>query len=64
MLSPRAIATLGVGYGARISARLGLWPVAERPSVIPLREDGGALVAARAARRRREDDALLVMVLL
>lgn len=64
MLSPRAIATLGVGYGARLSACLGLWPSAERPAVIPLREDGAGLVAARAARRRREDDDLLVMVLL
>lgn len=32
MLDPRAVATLGIGYGAGLLARIGLWPVAVESS--------------------------------
>jgi hypothetical protein len=54
MLNPRAIATLGIGYGPFNGALLGLWPVAEAtPVTTPL---GGALPRNRAGRRRVAED--------
>lgn len=44
-LNPRAIATLGVGFGAVSVAYLGLWPVStpvEPPTEAPARRPGGA----------------------
>jgi len=43
-LNPRAIATLGVGFGAVSVAYLGLWPVSTQvePPATPARRPGGA----------------------
>jgi hypothetical protein len=62
-LNPRAIATLGIGYGPRPMAMLGLWPVdgvivqPPKPDFIP----GGALLPGKRSRLRhaaRADTAL------
>lgn len=60
MLDPRAIATLGIGYGADLLARIGLWPKA-----VIVEDTGGGFHAPRgddpAKRRRRDDETLLVI---
>lgn len=45
MLDPRAIATLGIGYGAELTARIGIWSVT--PPVIARHGVGGYVKARR-----------------
>jgi hypothetical protein len=60
MLDPRAIATLGVGFGPRQVVAIGLAPHTHpaRPSPSPLSSAGGS--PARRRRRRDEEEALLI----
>jgi hypothetical protein len=53
-LDPRAIATLGVGYGARLVAYLGLWPTgAEPPGPVDPGPPGTAGGGIRRLTRKR-----------
>jgi hypothetical protein len=62
-LSPRAIATLGIGYGPRPTALLGLWPTAPGE---PEQPQGAWTVNGLGPRRRptrsrkRDDEAILL----
>lgn len=59
MLDPRAIATLGIGYGADLLARIGLWPSVVTPDYLP----GGGVFQPRRLkdpRKKREDEELLL----
>lgn len=79
MLDPRAIATLGLGYGPALSARLGLWPSAIRPSTgglsqsprhsdrISRSHEADTAISLRAAISRglrRDDEEVLSMLAL
>lgn len=68
MLSARSIATLGVGFGARQIAHLGLWPTGDAPPPTPPKPPvewlggGGSLgrldIGQSADEKRREREAL------
>lgn len=45
-LNPRAIATLGVGFGAISIAYLGLWPVSITPPIQPPYQPSGSSFGA------------------
>ena len=67
MISARAIATLGVGYGPAQVARLGLWPqAAPSPGVLPGGGAGGRAAApvSRGRNRRLSDEEILILTLL
>ena len=51
MLDPRAVATLGVGYGAPLVARIGLWDIAA--PVVPAAPSGGQSLPGRKIGRQR-----------
>ena len=59
-LNPRALATLGIGFGASLVARLGIWPAA-----VFTEDMGGSVTPPRSddpqRRRRRDDETLLVI---
>ena len=61
-LNPRALATLGIGYGAALVARLGIWP----DESANLAGGGRVPLNPRAKKRRPQDDdeAFLIAVLL
>lgn len=62
-LNPRAIATLGVGFGPTLVAYLGLWPVDVAPPVDdfgPLR--GGAVIQQDYRHGFRDDRELLELM--
>ena len=60
MLDPRAIATLGIGFGADLLAKIGLWPVAE-----PDQPNLTGWSRRREPRKpREEEEAFLIAVLL
>ena len=66
MLDPRAIATLGIGFGAAVSMRLGLWPVTAAP--VPERESsvsGGSKRRGhfRELPRQHDGDAEILILL-
>lgn len=51
-LNPRAIATLGIGYGALPMAMLGLWPAGGAQPAVPLAPTIHALPSSRGGKRR------------
>jgi hypothetical protein len=60
-LDPRALAALGIGYGAALVARLGIWPAESTQPAggfvpLPLREP--------KRRPKEEEEAFLLAVLL
>lgn len=63
MLSPRRIATEGMGGAIRLVAVRGLWPAGELPEPSP--ESGGGSGPFRRVRLApREEDETLILVLL
>lgn len=65
MINPRAVATLGLGFGARATAVLGLLDLA--PVIPPADESGGGgrwLRETIKPRRQNDDEALLIALLL
>jgi hypothetical protein len=61
-LNPRALATLGIGYGAALVARLGIWPDESQPAA-----GGGRVPLQPRDKKRRpqeEDEAFLIAALL
>lgn len=65
MINPRAIATLGLGFGVRATTVLGLLDLA--PVRPPADESGGGgrwLREAAKPRRPNDDEALLIALLL
>lgn len=57
-LNPRAIATLGIGFGAELTAYLGLWPLAELQvpdGVVAIQRPDRQVLAALDARRLDDD---------
>lgn len=61
-LSPRAIATLGIGYGPRLTAALGLWPIAAEPEPQPSAWAAQGLGPVRIQKRkRRQDEDILIL---
>lgn len=67
MLSPRAIATQGVGFGARLTAVVGLWPVSvpdpqPQPGVGPGAYSLGRAVRRQSNRRDTDDDLLMLLL--
>jgi hypothetical protein len=61
-LDPRWIATLGVGYGARAIAYLGLWPSTTPPQP-PTVGHGYGFLPERQKRRDTDDDALVLLLI-
>jgi hypothetical protein len=64
MINPRSVATLGLGFGARATAVLGLLDLT--PVTPPADESGGGrwLREAIKPRRQNDDEALLIALLL
>lgn len=65
MLSPRAVAGLGLRYAPALTARLGLWPVSSPPPAQTVAPDFGVVFAApsRAARRSDDDEVLMLLLM-
>lgn len=72
MLDPRALATLGIGYGADLLVKIGLWPAGALPLHAEDYSAGGKRRSASGFRRPlapvvpvvEEDEAFLLSVLL
>lgn len=63
-LSPRAIATLGVGFGPTLVAYLGLWPVTTTGPILPPPAFGpGPVIEAISKSRGLIDDRELLEII-
>lgn len=62
-LSPRAIATQGIGFSSRLISVQGLYPLADRYVGGFIRQASRKMLDAQLARKLNEEDVLLLLAL-